>query len=361
MRNPPLLIERRAQQAFTITTTRAHGDHLGPELTSLLRQSGLRCSETCHGYAVTPDADWSSLVSHVVTVVGAAGGLGGIAAILKAFLGRHKGTSVKFGENGEVLQADGLSVDDVVRLLDECSLRMPPDLVVRDACGTGESAEFGPDQIFAGDEEFERAMIEARRRSRQGSPQEVVAYIEGEPRVIRRYEDGHEVPRRPGCPAWCDTAHYGPHGLRVSHLGTIGTIAQPDGAEGIVRVYRDHDGQPQVIVAGNEPPRPARLPGGLDGLRPSLYVSAKGAVRLAGLVDLLGHADLAEHLRNAAATIPAATPNASPSSLPVPPRPGSSETRQVGHATFSAPIGSPATSVPHMPQPKRRPEQLETR
>jgi len=261
---------------------------------------------------MAPDVDPARLISEVVTILGAVGGLGGIAAILKAFFGRHKGTTVKFGENGEVLQADGLSVDDIFRLLEKCNPRMPADLVVRDACNTDDRKESSPDRIFSG-EGFERAMSEARWRSREGSPQEVVEYVDGEPRVIRRYEDGHEVPRRPGCPPWCDQGHDDPHGLPVWHRGEIGTITQPDGAEVSVGIIRDPDGQNQVTVGGWTPDKgfDGRGPRGLNGhFLPSLAMPTEDAVRLAGLADLLGHAGLARHLRNAAVTITAAAPAA---------------------------------------------------
>ena len=77
MSSPPLVIERRAQQAFSVTTTKAHDDRLGRDLTSLLDDTGIRYWAQGFRY-MAPDADWSSLVSEVVTILGAAGGLGGI-------------------------------------------------------------------------------------------------------------------------------------------------------------------------------------------------------------------------------------------------------------------------------------------
>jgi hypothetical protein len=120
---PPLLIECCAQQVFSVATTRAHDGNLSRDLMSLLDEAGIRYSDGSVGYMVDPGADTSLLIDHVVAILGAAGGLGGTAAILKAFFGRHKGTTVKFGEHGQVLEADGLSVDDIIRLLEACDQR----------------------------------------------------------------------------------------------------------------------------------------------------------------------------------------------------------------------------------------------
>lgn len=81
-------------------------------------------------YEYIATGDPSLLPNQVVTFLGAAGGLTGIAAILKTFFGRHKGIMVKFGEDGKVLEVSGLSVDDIVRLLDRCSPPAHTDDVV---------------------------------------------------------------------------------------------------------------------------------------------------------------------------------------------------------------------------------------
>jgi hypothetical protein len=259
MNRPPLLIERRAQQAFSVTTVNAHGDGFGRDLESLLSEAGIRHSSRHFRHEVVSGADWSSLVKDVVTVVGAAGGLGGIAAILKAVFGRHTGTTVKFGENGEVLRADGLSVDAVIRLLDRCSPRVPPDWVVRDACDTDGSEEPGTTEIFPGGQEGLRdALGAARQLSRGGRPQEVIMYVDGGHRVIRRYEDGQEVPRPPGCPPWCDRDHeddYSQPGRPVRHRRRIGNIALtgPDYPWVNVRIGREPDGQDLATVDGHSP------------------------------------------------------------------------------------------------------------
>jgi len=48
---PPLLIERRAQQAFNVTTTKAHDDGLGREMASLLDEAGITNSVVGRGTA----------------------------------------------------------------------------------------------------------------------------------------------------------------------------------------------------------------------------------------------------------------------------------------------------------------------
>jgi hypothetical protein len=100
MSYPPLLIERRAQQAFSVTTTKAHDGLLAPDLESLLDEAEVRYSAVQYRHEVVPGVDYSGLVSDVVTILGAAGGLGGLAAILKAFFGRHRGTTVKVRREG---------------------------------------------------------------------------------------------------------------------------------------------------------------------------------------------------------------------------------------------------------------------
>lgn len=314
MSSPPLLIERRAQQSFSLTTTAAHRDHLGFELDSLLHEAGLKSSYEGLLYSAA-GVDPAHLISEVVTILGAAGGLGGVAAVLKVFFGRHKGITVKFGEDGEVLETGGLSVDDIIRLLDKTSPKTPPDLVIRDARDTLRSEEPTPNYIVPGGD-FERAMIEAQERSLEGTPQEVVEYAGGRPRIIRRYEDGREVPRRPGCPPWCDTNHYEPHEVPVSHSGTIGTVTRPGGAQvevGIVGMSGNTAGR--VMVKFSEwalpapPGRPQPPPGEHRAIAPVhlMFLSKEDAITLARLADLFEHADFAGHLREATDIIRRAT------------------------------------------------------
>jgi hypothetical protein len=138
MESLPLLIERRVQQVFSVTTTKGHDVRLDRDLTSALDEAGLGYSlYEGPDYMAAGPVDWSRVVGEVVTILGATGGLGGLAAVLKAFWGRHKGTKVKFGENGEVLEADGLSVEDIVRLLERCRPSASPDLAIRDARDAG--------------------------------------------------------------------------------------------------------------------------------------------------------------------------------------------------------------------------------
>lgn len=51
-------------------------------------------------------------------ILGAAGGIGGIAAVLKVFFERNNGKKVTFGQDGEVLGVEGLSADEIVHLLE---------------------------------------------------------------------------------------------------------------------------------------------------------------------------------------------------------------------------------------------------
>jgi hypothetical protein len=335
MDSPPLLIERRVQQAFSVTTTKAHDVRLDRDLTSALDEAGLGYTLfEGPAYMMAKPVDWSHVVGEVVTVLGAAGGLGGIAAVLKAFFGRHKGTKVKFGESGEVLQADGLSVDDIVRLLDKCRPSTSPDWIVRDARDTDGHRHSSPGQIFPGDlVPLERAEGEARYRSRKGVPQEVVAvHADGEDQVIRRYEDGQQMPRRPGCPPWCDRNHSHDYTLD-RHDRTIGTITQPDGATVSVELIREQCSRDVVSVGGWSWSR--RLGGRLD-------LPAEDAVPFADLADVLGHADLAEHIRNAAATI-------------TPTGPAAGEAREL---RYTWAVTDPGTSHPrHTYQRAAAPEQ----
>lgn len=329
-----------------MTTTKAHQDGIGLELQALLAEAEITNSWERHDYMARGVVDPSNLVNEVVTILGATGGLAGIAAILKTFFSRHKGTTVKFGGNGEVLEASGLSVDDITRLLDRCSPATPPDKiwVVKDAPGTGGSEEPGQeymvlDKHFTPNDDREwdhdrepcpdRAITAARQRSRKGLPQEVVVHDYGEPRVIRRYEDGHEVPRLPGCPPWCDEGSHEDAGARVCresrHGRTIGIITLPDEIQVHVGVVRKPDGQDLVVITSWAPPgrwdRPLKIR--VRNLVQRLGVSAEVATRLAiqadhvaqlslspepaaqlaELAGLLGLPDLMVHLRNAVVTL----------------------------------------------------------
>jgi hypothetical protein len=120
-RLPPLLIEYQARHWLRVTFLWAHlwtDLPMNDDLKSLLHEAKARYDSDPSDYMAT--GDLSGLVKDVVTVFGAAGGLGAVAAILKAFFSRHKGMTVKFGEDGQVVQVDGLSVDEIIRLLKAC-------------------------------------------------------------------------------------------------------------------------------------------------------------------------------------------------------------------------------------------------
>jgi hypothetical protein len=86
-------------------------------LADLSRKAGLSASSDDTHYAVGPGVDYSALIGATVTILGAAGGIGGIAAVLKVFFERHNGKKVTFGEAGHVLEVQGLSAEEIIRLL----------------------------------------------------------------------------------------------------------------------------------------------------------------------------------------------------------------------------------------------------
>lgn len=94
-----------------------HGE-LGRQLASYASQEGLQASVASTRYAVGPEVDYSTLIGATVTILGAAGGIGGVAAVLKVFFERNNGKKVTFGQDGEVLGVEGLSADEIVRLLE---------------------------------------------------------------------------------------------------------------------------------------------------------------------------------------------------------------------------------------------------
>ncbi|MGV9248061.1 ATP-dependent DNA ligase [Streptomyces sp. NPDC003710] len=96
---------------------KGHGA-LGDQLASHADQEGLQASVEDRSYAVGPDVDYSTLLGATVTILGAAGGIGGVAAVLKVFFERNNGKKVTFGQDGEVLDVEGLSADEIVRLLE---------------------------------------------------------------------------------------------------------------------------------------------------------------------------------------------------------------------------------------------------
>ena len=145
MSNYPLLIEKYdpderdrdldPQVQLTVEVGFTESDQgLVPDLASLLEDAGIKYEMIHIDSMAAAGVDWSSLTSEVLAILGSAGGLGGIAAALKAFFGRHKGKAVMFGEDGEVLQADGLSVDDIIRLIETLE-QMKRDVVDAEIMG----------------------------------------------------------------------------------------------------------------------------------------------------------------------------------------------------------------------------------
>jgi hypothetical protein len=64
-----------------------------------------------------------SIFESVCAVVGTAGGLGGISAVLKVFIDRNKYKRVRFGQGGELIEAQGLSAGEIQTLLDSLHAR----------------------------------------------------------------------------------------------------------------------------------------------------------------------------------------------------------------------------------------------
>jgi hypothetical protein len=81
----------------------------------------------------------------------------------------------------------------------------------------------------------------------------------------------------------------------------IGTITQPDGATVSVKIVQEQGSQDVVTVGGRSWSR--RLGG-------HLALPAEDAVPFADLADVPGHAALAQHIRNSAATITTTAPTA---------------------------------------------------
>nr|BFD88551.1 hypothetical protein StreXyl84_79520 [Streptomyces sp. Xyl84] len=91
---------------------------LAHQLASYAEQEGLLEGVGEHQYRAPASTDYSTLIGATVTLLGAAGGIGGVAAVLKVFFERNNGKKVTFGQDGEVLGVEGLSSDEIVRLLE---------------------------------------------------------------------------------------------------------------------------------------------------------------------------------------------------------------------------------------------------
>ncbi|MFD7015290.1 hypothetical protein [Streptomyces sp. NPDC059928] len=100
-----------------VAFTKAH-EGIGFELAGMLREAGIDSRTEDRDYRGSSAADWAGLPGEVVTILGAAGGLAGIAAVLKTYFDRHTGKMVEFDETGEIVKASGLSVKEIIRLID---------------------------------------------------------------------------------------------------------------------------------------------------------------------------------------------------------------------------------------------------
>jgi len=116
-REPRETLRLTERSTFYVFFKNAHDADLAPELTALLDDAGIAFKTLRAAHMTLPGADLASLPRDAIEILGAVGGLGGIAAVLKTFFGRHKDKIVKFGKDGEILQADGLGTDEIIRLL----------------------------------------------------------------------------------------------------------------------------------------------------------------------------------------------------------------------------------------------------
>jgi hypothetical protein len=110
--------------AFDVTLVWSSPHELCVDLTALLDEAGIKShTSNTEDRDPTPGrlVDNLGLPSEIVTIFVAAGGLGGIAAVLKTFFNRHKGKTVMFGKDYEILQTDGFSTKEIIRLLDALS------------------------------------------------------------------------------------------------------------------------------------------------------------------------------------------------------------------------------------------------
>ncbi|MFE0449110.1 hypothetical protein [Streptomyces fungicidicus] len=114
---PPLTGNGERIMVTEVAFRKGHGE-LGDQLASYASQEGLQASVERINYAVEPGVDYSTLIGATVTILGAAGGIGGVAAVLKVFFERNNGKKVTFGRNRTVLDVEGLSADEIILLFE---------------------------------------------------------------------------------------------------------------------------------------------------------------------------------------------------------------------------------------------------
>src|ERR1700677_4413606 len=69
----------------------------------------------------------------LIAIVEAAGGFGGLAAVLKVLFTRNKFKKVRFGKDGDLVEVEGLGVNEITSLLDSLSARILADTSVENA------------------------------------------------------------------------------------------------------------------------------------------------------------------------------------------------------------------------------------
>lgn len=65
----------------------------------------------------------TDLYQHVYAIVATAGGFGGLAAALKIFFSRDKFKKVRFGDDGNLVEVQGLSAEEIEQLLEKLYAR----------------------------------------------------------------------------------------------------------------------------------------------------------------------------------------------------------------------------------------------
>lgn len=145
---PPSAGDGERVMVAEVTFRQGHGD-LGTQLARYADEEGLSAIMGFTDYSVGPDVDYSTLIGATVTILGAAGGIGGVAALLKVFFERNTGKKVTFGERGEVLGVEGLSADEIVRLLETLRDRRIEEENARSLAQQRNAAGPAPDQAIA--------------------------------------------------------------------------------------------------------------------------------------------------------------------------------------------------------------------
>lgn len=119
-----------ARVRFDVTFRKGHGTLAG-ELADLAAEAKARTVyQPGPAYRAT-GVDYSTLVGDAVTILGAVGGLGGVAALLKVYFERNNSKKVQFGPEGKILSVEGLSTEEIVKLLEAIEPCEPSDVAIQ--------------------------------------------------------------------------------------------------------------------------------------------------------------------------------------------------------------------------------------